>query len=59
MVTANIIGRALQLKIAAIIIGKAVQLKKAITGTMAITTFSAIKLLDNCVLNKAVKFYQT
>jgi len=40
-------------------IGSAVQLKKVMTGTTAITTFSGIKLLDNCVLNKAIKFCQT
>ena len=39
--------------------GMAVQLKNVITGTTAITTFSAIKLLDNWVLNNSVEFRQT
>jgi hypothetical protein len=39
--------------------GIAVQLKNVINGTTAITIFSAIKLLDNWVLNNTVEFGQT
>jgi hypothetical protein len=34
------------------------KLKNVITGTTAITTFSAIKLLDNWVLNNVTEFGQ-